>query len=41
MTGVSKGAVLRLLVSVGQACIDYQGQVIRNVAAKRVQVDQI
>ena len=24
MTGVSKGAVLRLLVAVGQACIEYQ-----------------
>ena len=41
MTGVSKGAVLRLLVSVGAACADYQNRVIRNVAAKRVQVDEI
>jgi IS1 family transposase len=41
MTGVSKGAVLRLLVSVGAACAAYQDRVIRNVAAKRVQVDEI
>ncbi len=41
MTGVSKGAVLRLLVAVGQACTEYQDRAIRNVAAKRVQVDEI
>ena len=41
MTGVSKGTVLRLLVSVGAACDEYQNRVIRNVAAKRVQVDEI
>jgi len=41
MTGVSKGAILRLLVSVGEACAEYQDRVIRNVTAKRVQVDEI
>jgi IS1 family transposase len=41
MTGVSKGAVLRLLVGVGDACADYQNATIRNVSAKRVQVDEI
>lgn len=41
MTGVSRGAVLRLLASVGQACIEYRDRVIRNGAAKRVQVDEI
>src|ERR1017187_4382505 len=41
LTGVSKGAVLRLLVSVGNACAEYQDRVIRNVSAKRVQVDEI
>lgn len=41
LTGVSKGAVLRLLTSVGAACADYQNSVIRNVVAKRVQVDEI
>src|SRR5277367_1457493 len=41
LTGVSKGAVLRLLVSVGNACEAYHNAVVRNVAAKRVQVDEI
>jgi IS1 family transposase len=41
MTGVSKGAVLRLLVSVGNACAAYQNATIRNLSAKRVQVDEI
>ena len=41
LTGVSKGAVLRLLESVGAACQEYQDRVIHNVSAKRVQVDEI
>jgi IS1 family transposase len=41
LTGVSKGAVLRLLVAVGAACIEYHDRVVRNVTAKRVQVDEI
>jgi IS1 family transposase len=41
LTGVSKGAVLRLLVSVGNACAAYQNATIRNVSAKRVQIDEI
>jgi IS1 family transposase len=41
MTGVSKGAILRLLVSVGSACAEYHDRVVRNVASKRVQVDEI
>jgi IS1 family transposase len=41
LTGVSKGAVLRLLVSVGAACTEYHERVVRNVTAKRVQVDEI
>jgi len=41
LTGVSKGAVLRLLVSIGKACREYQDATIRNVKAERVQVDEI
>src|SRR5579864_4221778 len=41
LTGVSKGAVLRTLVSVGKACQEYQNVTLRNVPAKRVQVDEI
>jgi IS1 family transposase len=41
LTGVSKGAILRLLVSVGTACAEYQDRFICNVSAKRIQVDEI
>src|SRR6202142_3473488 len=41
LTGVSKGAVLRLLASVGKAWQEYQDATIRNVPAKPVQVDEI
>lgn len=41
MTGVAKGTILRLLADVGAACAKYQDEAIRNVAAKRVQVDEI
>jgi IS1 family transposase len=41
MTGVAKGTILRLLAQVGKACAEYQAKVICNVAAKRVQVDEI
>src|SRR5271169_2020876 len=41
LTGISKGAVLRLLVAVGTACTEYHDRMVRNVTAKRVQVDEI
>ena len=41
MTGVSKGAILRLLVEVGTACAEYQDITLRNVPAKRIQIDEI
>src|SRR5260370_25316321 len=41
MTGVAKGSILRLLEAVGLTCAEYQNRVIRNVTAKRVQVDEI
>ena len=41
LTGVSKGAILRLLVSAGNACADYQNAAIRNVSAQRIQIDEI
>jgi hypothetical protein len=41
MTGVAKGTILRLLAEVGKACAEYQDRTIRNVTAKRVQVDEI
>jgi DNA-directed RNA polymerase specialized sigma24 family protein len=41
MTGVAKGTILRLLARVGRACAEYQDAAIRNVAAKRIQIDEI
>jgi IS1 family transposase len=41
MTGVAKGTILRLLAEVGTACAEYQNRTIRNINAKRIQVDEI
>ena len=41
MTGVSKGAILRLLESVGTACAEFQDQALRNLPATRIQCDEI
>src|ERR1700680_2879064 len=41
LTGVAKGTILRLLAEAGKACADYLNVTIRNVSAKRVQVDEI
>lgn len=41
MTGVAKGTILSLLARVGDVCARYQDAAIRNVPAKRVQIDEI
>jgi hypothetical protein len=41
MTGVAKGTILRLPAEVGTACSEYQSKAIRNVSARRVQVNEI
>ncbi len=41
MTGAAKGTILRLLAEVGTACAEYQDAVLRNIPAKRIQVDEI
>src|SRR5712691_4132348 len=41
LTGASKKAVSRLLVDAGQASSWYQDRVFRNLACKRIQVDEI
>jgi IS1 family transposase len=41
MTGVAKSTILRLLEEVGTACAEYQDRTLRNITAKRVQVDEI
>jgi len=37
MTGVAKNTVTRLLIEAGTAATEYQDQMIRNVACKRIQ----
>ena len=41
LTGVAKGTILRLLSTVGEACARYQHEHLVNIAAKRVQIDEI
>ena len=39
--GVSINTIVKLLVDAGNACADYHDEVVRNVKARRVQVDEI
>ena len=41
MTGIAYNTVLKLLVDVGEACIKFHDENVVNVAAKRVQCDEI
>jgi IS1 family transposase len=41
MTGVAKKTVMRLLVEVGEVCADYQDKAFRNLACKRLQLDEM
>jgi IS1 family transposase len=41
MTGTAMNTVLKLLAEVGQACADYQKNVMRNLPCKRIQCDEI
>ena len=41
MTGAAKNTVTMVLVDVGQACLDYQDGILRNLPCKRMQVDEI
>ncbi len=41
MTGHSKGAVLKLLVEVGNACLKFHDERVKNVRSKRIQCDEI
>ncbi len=41
MTGVARDTVLKLLVSVGRACEEYQMCTLRNLPCKRIQCDEI
>jgi IS1 family transposase len=41
LTGVSKKAVIKLVVDAGHACTAYQDRVLRNLTSQRIQVDEI
>lgn len=41
LTGASKNTIAKLLVDAGKACLAYHDQHVRNVAARRVQMDEI
>jgi IS1 family transposase len=41
MTGVAKNTVTRLLIDAGTVAAEYQDQIIRNVACRRIQCDEI
>ena len=41
MTGVSKKAVMRLMVEAGNAAADYQDRVFQNLKCRRIQVDEL
>ncbi len=41
MTGVSKKAVMRLLVDVGTVAAQYQDEKLRNLSTKRLQLDEL
>jgi IS1 family transposase len=41
MTGISKNTITKLLVELGDACIEYQDRTLRNLHCKRIQCDEI
>jgi len=41
MTGVAKDTVLKLLGMVGEACLEYQDSVLRNLPCNRIECDEI
>ena len=41
LTGASKNTVIKLMIDAGKACAAYHDEHVRNLKAKRVQVDEI
>lgn len=41
MTGVAKNTISKLLVEIGQVCLDFQDQTLRNLSCKRLELDEI
>ncbi len=40
LTGISKNTITKLLVELGDACIDYQDRTLHNLKCKRIQCDE-
>ncbi len=41
LTGASKNTIAKLLVTAGQACMDYQDRTLVNLKCKRIEVDEL
>jgi len=41
LTGVAINTVVKLAIDAGEACLDYQDRVLRNLKCERVQADEI
>src|ERR1700691_835588 len=41
LTGVTKKAIGKLLVAMGEVCVEYQSNVMKNLKCKRIQCDEI
>src|SRR5438874_12114541 len=41
ITGITKKAITRLLVQIGEVCREYQDQAFRNLTCKRLQLDEL
>jgi len=41
ITGVAKNTIVKLLAEVGQACADYQNEVLQNLDSTRIECDEI
>src|SRR5438132_7017743 len=41
MTGVSMPTILKLLVDLGEVCREYQDKAFRNLACRRLQMDEV
>lgn len=41
MTGISKPTILKLLKDVGEACMEFENKVLRNLPCKKIQCDEI
>src|SRR5438045_7870026 len=41
MTGVAKNTILKLLVDMGEACLEYHDEHVRGLTTKRVECDEI